>query len=87
MTDWQADNLDDELVAQGVTSGNPTLTRYDRGGDIGGKIVRDKLWFYTSARMRRNIQNVLECFRPDGEPCDDYERGKFMWTYCRNAPS
>jgi hypothetical protein len=45
----QADNLDDKLRAQGITSGNPVATRWDRSGEIGGRIVRNKLWFYAQA--------------------------------------
>ena len=66
MTEWQADNLDEELIAQVVTSGNPTKTRYDRGGDIGGKIVRDKLWYYTGFRWRYDVKETAGAYQPNG---------------------
>jgi len=68
LTDAQADNLDDALIAQGVTSGNPTLTRYDRGGDVGGKIIRDKLWFYTGFRKRYDLKQIANAYQPNGDP-------------------
>jgi hypothetical protein len=71
LTDWQADNLDDELRAQGVSSGNPTKVRYDRGGDIGGKIIRDKLWYYTGFRRRYDVREVAGAFQPNGEAVVD----------------
>ena len=42
----QADNLDNALRAQGLTATSPLKTFYDVSGDLGGRIVRDKLWFY-----------------------------------------
>ena len=67
MTDWQAQNLDDALRAQGVTSGNPTRTRYDRGGDVGGKIIKDKLWYYTGFRRRYDVKEIAGAFQPSGD--------------------
>ncbi len=71
MTDWQADNLTDELMAQGVTSGNPTVTRYDYGGDLGGKIGTSKLWFYTAARRRRDVEEIAGTYQPNGDAAVD----------------
>ena len=75
---FQGDNIDDDLIAQGVTGGNTLQRREDLSAELGGEILRDKLWFYGSGRVRRNITDVLQCFRPDGKPCDDYERGSFF---------
>lgn len=71
MTDWQSDNLDDALLAQGVSSGNPTKVRYDRSGDIGGKIIRDKLWYYTGLRRRYDIREIAGTYRTNGEAAVD----------------
>ena len=68
LTNAQADNLDDELIAQGVTSGNPTKTRYDRGGDIGGRIIRDRLWYYTGFRRRYDVKEIAGAYQPNGDP-------------------
>jgi hypothetical protein len=65
---FQSDNLDDELRARGVTSGNPIDKRLDVSADLGGRIVRDKLWFYQSGRAREEDVQILGGFMPDGSP-------------------
>ena len=67
----QADNIDDELAALGITHGNPISKRYDGGGELGGRLVRDKLWFYGNGRLRRNDDLVLNAVKPDGSPFVD----------------
>lgn len=42
----QSNNFDDELRANGVQQGDRQLHYYDVSADLGGRIVRDKLWFY-----------------------------------------
>ena len=64
----QSDNLTDELRAQGIAAGNPVETRYDRNAELGGRIIRNKLWFYYSARARREDERILNAFHPDGSP-------------------
>ena len=61
----QGDNVDAALAAQGVTT-NKILERWDRSGDLGGRIVRDKLWFYGSAKKRKDVTPILGLFQPDG---------------------
>ena len=55
----------------GITSGNPLVKRYDVSGDFGGRIVRDKLWFYSAARKQLNDNSVIGCLKPDNTPCDN----------------
>ena len=69
----EGDNVDDELRAQGITEGNPLLSRTDQGGDFGGRIIRDKLWFYGSARYRPQDVIQLGVFKPDGTPGNGYK--------------
>jgi len=83
MTEWQADNLDEELIAQGVTSGNPTKTRYDRGGDIGGKIIRDKLWYYTGFRWRYDVKEIAGAYQPNGDPA--LESNPIWWNTIKGS--
>ena len=42
--------------------------RYSISGDIGGRIIRDKLWFYTAGRRQIDDQAPLNTFKPDGSP-------------------
>src|SRR4051794_38877864 len=66
---FQSDNIDASLAAQGINSGNPIEKRNDYTGELGGRIVMNKLWFYTSGRSRREIADIVQCFQPDGSPC------------------
>ncbi len=43
---FQGSNITPELRAQGLTLTNPLKKYYDFAGDLGGRVVRDKLWFY-----------------------------------------
>jgi hypothetical protein len=42
----QSSNLNDSLRAQGIGTPPKLKKFYDFAGDLGGRIVRDKLWFY-----------------------------------------
>jgi hypothetical protein len=42
----QGNNLNDSLKAQGIGTPPELKKFYDFAGDLGGRIVRDKLWFY-----------------------------------------
>ena len=64
----QSNNVDDKLRAQGVESGERLDTRHSYSADLGGRIVRDKLWFYGSARRAIDAHEVLNTFKPDGSP-------------------
>jgi hypothetical protein len=72
-------NLDDELRAQGITSPNNLERRFYGGADIGGRIVRNKLWFYSGVRGRLNRENPLGVTQPDGTP-GIVEQTQFMVT-------
>jgi hypothetical protein len=65
----QSNNIDTGLAAQGITSGSPIEKRNDFSGELGGRIILNKLWFYTSGRSRREIDDIVQCFQPDGSPC------------------
>jgi len=67
----QSSNLDAALRAQGVTSGSPVEARWDRSAELGGRVVRNKLWFYTSVRGRRENDVIVGAFRPDGTRAAD----------------
>ena len=40
----------------------------DLSGELGGRIIRNKLWFFSSVRKRRAAYDVLNNFQPDGLP-------------------
>lgn len=64
----EATNVDAELEAIGITSGDRLDAQSDLSGDLGGRFVRDRVWFYSAARRRRAAYDVLNTFKPDGSP-------------------
>ena len=63
---FESNNLDDALRRQGVSAGDSILYYNDISGDIGGRIIRDKLWFYGGARDYRNRRTQIGYARETG---------------------
>ncbi len=76
--DFQSDNIDDELRAKGLTGGSTLSNRYSISSDLGGRIIRDKLWFYVAGRRQTDDQQPLNTFKPDGSPAIAKELAWFM---------
>ncbi len=55
----QANNVTDSLKARGVTFGNPLVSYHDANVDLGGPILKRRLWFYASYRNQDIRQGVL----------------------------
>jgi len=49
---WQNNNLTPELQAQGLPAPNAMKLAYDVNPAVGGPLMKDKLWFFTSGRGR-----------------------------------
>jgi hypothetical protein len=75
----QADNIDDALRARGVTGTNALLKRYDVSGDLGGRVVVDKLWFYGNVRRAFDNASVIGVTKDDGTP-GDFPKLQRFWT-------
>lgn len=56
---FQGDNLDEALRAQGLTATSPLKNFYDVSADLGGRIIRDRLWFYTAYGRQAKKEGVL----------------------------
>lgn len=56
---FQNDNLSDEIRAQGVNTGEALKYYLDSSADLGGRIIRDKLWFYGALRDIRTDRGIL----------------------------
>lgn len=81
---FEGDNIDDALRRQGVSRPTVTELQDDMSAELGGRLVRDKFWFFTSARLRRSDATILACFKPDGAPCINEQRqpaATFKVTY------
>jgi len=68
---FQSNNIDSRLKALGIETGNELATVYDVGGDLGGRLVRNKVWFYGALRRRYREDQRLNAFKPDGSPVAD----------------
>ncbi len=66
---FQANNIDAELAAQGISDSAP-LRRYEEYGfDLGGRVTRDRVWFYTGMDRQIRVDNrfgFAESTGPDG---------------------
>lgn len=82
----QADNVDQALINQGLDpSGNSIKSYYDVTAQLGGRIVRDKLWFFAAFRSIERVSNELgfsESRGPDGKygTADDPLATRTMWN-------
>jgi hypothetical protein len=56
----QSDNVDQPLINQGLdASGNSIKSYYDVTAQLGGRIVRDQLWFFAAIRSIQRVSNEL----------------------------
>ncbi len=62
----QGSNITDELRKRGVVVPPGLAKTWDASEDLGGPIVRDKLWFFTSYRDWAFNQRIADTFNPDG---------------------
>jgi hypothetical protein len=56
---FQSDNLNDSLRAQGLTATSPLKNFYDLSADLGGRIIRDRLWFYGAYGRQAKNEGLL----------------------------
>lgn len=56
---FASDNVDDRLRAQGITAGTRLLKLNDLNADGGGPILRDRLWWFGSARDYTTMEQVI----------------------------
>ena len=58
----QSNNLDDDLIAQGLTSVNSVKKVYDFNAVFGGPIIPERLWFFAAARRWGTTTGVANLF-------------------------
>lgn len=63
---FQSNNIDADLMAYGVRTPPKLHYQTDSSANVGGRIIRDKLWFYGAARRQGYKQDSLDAFFPDG---------------------
>ena len=65
----QGDNLSDELIATGLTSVSGLISLWEVTPALGGRLVRDKLWFYSAFRAQSTNQSRAGLYQ-DSDPKD-----------------
>ena len=71
----QSSNIDDTLKAQGIRGGGTLRGNYEYNGNVGGKIIENKLWFFAGGRKKVYNQDALDAFFDDGRPiATDYNQ-------------
>ena len=70
----EGDNITDELAAQGIRLAE-LHTVQDFAGTFGGRVVRNKLWFFGGARYQKVERDILDAFDPDGTPITNIKKG------------
>lgn len=67
-SNFQSNNLSQELRTRGLTSGDRVDLIYDTNFSYGGPLQKDRLWFFGSYRNIGNANVVANSFYPDGRP-------------------
>ncbi|MDO8794316.1 MAG: TonB-dependent receptor [Vicinamibacterales bacterium] len=67
----QGKNITPELIAKGFAGSAGLYQQYDFNPSIGGPILKDRLWFFTSYRKWNYNNYVLALKNPDGSPFHD----------------
>ena len=81
-------NLDAELRRRGLVVGQELKYFSDSGADLGGRILKDKVWFFGSYRERRSKTSQTGLVRnagPDGRYLTGDEPPAFPKQLARNA--
>ena len=60
--DWQNDNFTPELAAKGLRAPNRVSRIFDLNLGLGGPILRDRLWFFSSFRRWGVDQTITDSF-------------------------
>ena len=64
---FEADNVTDEIRAQGAGSGAPIQNINDFGFEVGGPILKDKLWYWGSYGKQDIKVGVVNFYKPTPE--------------------
>jgi hypothetical protein len=85
---FESDNLTPRLRAQGLTATVPLKSYYEYSLDLGGRIIRDKLWFFVATNKQKRVHSPLGFASgpgPDGayltgdEPLAEFEN--YLWDH------
>jgi hypothetical protein len=72
----EGNNIDDTLKAAGIRLAK-MHTMQDVAGTFGGRLVRNKLWFFGGGRYEKVSREILDAFDPDGTPILNVKKGTY----------
>ena len=75
----QSNNITPLLRAQGLTSTNPIKHQYDASGDFGGRLVKDKLWFYLGGSRQDRLTGVPGYVMSPTDPSPAYVETRMLF--------
>jgi hypothetical protein len=70
----ESSNLTPELEKQGIRSVPRLHDLWDASGTLGGRIIRNKLWFFGSVRSTGFNRELLDAYYADGTPMENNRR-------------
>jgi carboxypeptidase family protein/TonB-dependent receptor-like protein len=72
----ESNNIGPSLAAAGIRL--PKLHKVqDFAGTLGGRIIRNKLWFFAGARYQNVTRDILDAFDADGTPIANVKEGTY----------
>jgi len=72
----EGDNIDDTLEKAGIRLASLHKVQ-DFAGTVGGRIIRNKLWFFGGARYQNVTRDILDAYDPDGTPIANVKEGTY----------
>jgi carboxypeptidase family protein len=85
----QSDNVDDDLRARGATAPGKIKKLYDVNAGYGGPLLRDRIWFYSSARKLDNQSYVVGSYFNQSPNTlfytPDLNKPAYQWTYVQST--
>jgi hypothetical protein len=83
----QAGNLTSDLQAEGLNSVNSIRMVYDYNGALGGRIVRDRVWFFGSARRWGTTTSVANLYSDGNLGARTTGAPAALWRYAPDVSS
>jgi hypothetical protein len=74
---FESNNISEQYLSYGLRNKPKLHWVADVNANLGGRIIRDRLWFFASVRADGNDQDALDAFYPDGTPVILNSRQKF----------
>jgi hypothetical protein len=75
----EGNNIDDALKAAGIRLAKLDTIR-DFSANMGGRIIRNKLWFFGGGRIEKVAREILDAYDADGTPVVNPKRDPYWFV-------